>query len=686
MTTAQKKDVLTGRTFGEFVILEPLARGSAGMVYRAHQPSMNRDVALKVIDLYLDVTLTENFAPRFDQEAELIARLEHLHVLPVYAYGIVDDRYAFLAMRLMTGGTLADHIREGALPPEKIVQIFSQIGAALDYAHSHDVIHGDIKASNILLDHLGNAYLSDFGLARTLTIAQDPSQHDIMVGTPAYVSPEAIQHQKVDHRADLYSLGIVLFEILTGRLPYEMNGQGIAGLLQQHVQEPIPSIKLFNSELPSNIDLVMAKAIAKKPQDRYRTASEMVNELSVVLDVRGNSYFLGRWFYLPTTEGEKRGANWLQFALMALIVFIAVLVVVWLRQNSFTPIIHTPVINTDSTAEEPTHLPRFTMMDEASGEITSVLPSQEDFEFVYNWLSASGDIRFVAMISCNLNSATQAQRAREMADIARQNDISLRIYDTSNDPMVTQSLIRTVLQEGAQGFILCPFPENQLQPALSLLEQNNIPVVFNGMSDSTYGVKIDFQNHLIGRQLAEFAVEVATEEFNSFASILYVGPSGTAFSDLRYEAFNQRLREISPESRVALYLNSTGQQQTYETLNLFLQERPRFLDGVNVIIATNDDIALGIVSTLERLNISPQRMPILSVNGEASVVSLVNSEHYLRGTLAVDNEEAASAPYFSLISLMAGHVVPEIITTSPSTWLTTERYLDVSPSLRNNGM
>jgi serine/threonine protein kinase len=158
-------DDLIGRQLGDFVIEERIGQGAMAHVYRAFQPSINRHVAVKVIRLNEGQGQHEEFRQRFAYEAEIIARLEHIHILPIYAYGITDEM-AYLAMRWLRGGTLADLMRHEKLPLDRIAEIFKQIAQGLSYAHSKGIIHRDLKPSNIMLDDAGNAYLSDFGLAK----------------------------------------------------------------------------------------------------------------------------------------------------------------------------------------------------------------------------------------------------------------------------------------------------------------------------------------------------------------------------------------------------------------------------------------------------------------------------------------------------------------------------------------
>ncbi|HVU10776.1 MAG TPA: serine/threonine-protein kinase, partial [Phototrophicaceae bacterium] len=272
-----------GRRVDDFVIEDRIGRGGMATVFRAHQISVNRYVALKVIDLSLNQEEREEFRTRFEQEAAVVALLEHIHILPVYAYGVVENEFTYLAMRLLRGGSLADLLRKGPLPQARAVEIFSQVGRGLEYAHRKGVIHRDLKPSNILLDDAGNAYLSDFGLAKMLGSTLNLTKSGNLVGTPAYVSPEQVRGEPADARSDIYSMGILLYHMFVGRPPFELSETGIAALLYKHVEEPPPPPRLFNPEVTPQVEAVILRALDKDPTLRYQSAEAMVNELNAAL-------------------------------------------------------------------------------------------------------------------------------------------------------------------------------------------------------------------------------------------------------------------------------------------------------------------------------------------------------------------------------------------------------------------
>lgn len=257
-------DPLIGKQLGPNEITGFLGHGGMADVYRATQRTLKREVAIKV--LVSSYARDKAFVERFTREVEVVARLEHPHIVPVYEHGITDEGVVYLAMRYLKGGTLADLIKQrGALPIPQVAQIMLQVGAALDYAHKQGVVHRDVKPSNVMLDENGDAYLTDFGLARPTdrTFAETLTEPGSMLGTPAYVSPEQIQENRSDARSDVYSLGIVLYEMLTGRPPF--TGDSIYAIIQAHITKQLPSQAFCEWICPWRLKLPCSAQFRNRP-------------------------------------------------------------------------------------------------------------------------------------------------------------------------------------------------------------------------------------------------------------------------------------------------------------------------------------------------------------------------------------------------------------------------------------
>lgn len=272
---------LTGRQFGHYQIVAPLGEGGMAAVYKAYQPSMERYVAIKVLPRHM--ATSEEFLNRFRREAKLLAQLQHPNILAVFDYG-ESDGYPYIVMPFVPSGTLADLLKGRPLPLHKARRIMTQIGDALAYAHARGMIHRDIKPSNILMDESGNCLLTDFGLARMVESSSKLTSSGTVLGTPAYMSPEQGAGSEIDHRSDIYSLGIILYEMVTGRVPY--NAETPIAIVFKHIQDPLPSARKLNPDLPETIELILFKALAKNPEDRYQSVEGFVQAIqSAVPDV-----------------------------------------------------------------------------------------------------------------------------------------------------------------------------------------------------------------------------------------------------------------------------------------------------------------------------------------------------------------------------------------------------------------
>ena len=264
---------LTGRKIGQYEIGEQLGQGGMATVYKAVQSSIGRVVAIKVMPTYF--MGDPNFLQRFEREVKVIAELQHPRVLPVYDYG-QDQGRPYIVMAYMPGGTLADLIRKGPMPLEATVRLVEQIAEGLDHAHNHGIIHRDFKPSNVLLDANGNAYLADFGIAK-MTESTVQLTGSGIVGTPAYMAPEMAEHGDVTPSIDIYALGITLYQMLTGKYPFE--GETPIRVMMAHTQDPIPNVREARPDLPMPVAEVVRKAMAKKPADRYPTAGALASAL-----------------------------------------------------------------------------------------------------------------------------------------------------------------------------------------------------------------------------------------------------------------------------------------------------------------------------------------------------------------------------------------------------------------------
>jgi serine/threonine-protein kinase len=262
-----------GSRVGPYRVVEVLGQGGMASVYRAHDPGLERDVALKV--LAAEFLRQQDFAERFRSEAKFSAMLEHPHIVPIHAFGI-DDGVPWMAMRLIPGGHGGHLIKAGPLPLARAIRVLRDVASALDYAHNKGVIHRDVKPHNILLDEDERAYLADFGIARILEGSAHLTRTGMIVGTPQYMAPEQSRTGvELDRRIDVYALGVVAYELLTGKPPF--HGNDPVAVLMSHVMEEMPQPD--PAVVAEPVADALRKCLAKDRQFRWASAGAFVDGL-----------------------------------------------------------------------------------------------------------------------------------------------------------------------------------------------------------------------------------------------------------------------------------------------------------------------------------------------------------------------------------------------------------------------
>jgi len=270
---------LIGTTINGYEIISQVGQGGMATVFLARQQSMNRNVALKFLPKQF--MSDDTYLQRFEREVKIVSQLEHRNIVPVYDYGEHNGQ-PYIAMRYMTAGSVDDLLRDGRVPVERILSIIEQVAPALDYAHSKDILHRDLKPSNILLDDGGGAFITDFGIARILSEQSTAITTQGVVGTPSYMSPEQAQAHALDGRSDVYSLGVMLFEMVTGRRPFESDTPYSIAVMQVTTAPPSP--RAYDNNVSSAIESVVLKALRKDPQKRYDNAGELASALRLAIE------------------------------------------------------------------------------------------------------------------------------------------------------------------------------------------------------------------------------------------------------------------------------------------------------------------------------------------------------------------------------------------------------------------
>jgi serine/threonine protein kinase len=269
-----------GRRLGDFQLEKKIGQGGMGEVYRARQISLDRPVAVKVLTRGL--ASQPGFVERFQREAKAAANVVHPHIIQIYAYGI-DNGTPYFAMEYVEGEDLQQRMRRvKRIPVDEIVDIMISVASALGAAHEKNMIHRDVKPSNVMIDRSGNVKVMDFGLAKAASADGSLTQSGVIMGTPNYLSPEQGRGDPIDGRADLYSLGVVMYELLAGDLPFRADTP--AGLIFKHVYEEPPTLTKRNAEVPPFVEEIVHRLLKKDPDDRYQKANDLLLDLHEFMD------------------------------------------------------------------------------------------------------------------------------------------------------------------------------------------------------------------------------------------------------------------------------------------------------------------------------------------------------------------------------------------------------------------
>lgn len=271
---------LINSMLGGYELVEELGQGGMAAVYKAFQPKLERWVAVKVLDPGY-ISDDSDVLARFRREAKAIALLRHPNILTVYDYG-EEEGLAYIVMEYVEGGTLKDRLRGEPFGWERAVNLSIGVGRALAFAHGQGIIHRDVKPANILLPTEDWPLLADFGLVKLQQARRALTQAGMILGTPDYTSPEQALGETTDHRADIYALGVVLFEMVTGRLPFK--AKKAFDVLLMHINDPVPQPRDLVSDIPKTVESVIIKALAKSPDERYLRMQDMVTSLESARD------------------------------------------------------------------------------------------------------------------------------------------------------------------------------------------------------------------------------------------------------------------------------------------------------------------------------------------------------------------------------------------------------------------
>ncbi len=649
-------DKLIGRQVGDFRIEERIGRGGMATVYRAFQSAVNRSVALKVI--YPDFTNTHEydiFQRRFHQEAEVIARLEHIHILPIYDYGI-EEGVTYLAMRLLDGGSLSERLYDGPVPLEQAADVFGQIAQGLAYAHSKGVIHRDLKPSNILFDDTGNAYLTDFGLAKWIEHSADLTKSGNIVGTPAYMSPEQLRGEPIDHRADIYSMGIILYHMVVGRPPFDASSTDIISIIYQHLEKAPPPPTTINAAIPDAVEAVILRALEKDPDIRYADIRQMAYELDSALGRPTSVHRYGSKPFIPDPmpsvimrQQRRRSRRWLEVIVGATAAaLVVVLGVLALNQPTVQPASSTPHV-----------------LEDESVPAQDIVPTNEEIQRAQAAMGADG---FIAYVACNRTSEYHATQAREMNEFADNYGLAYQVYDSNNDHYLQLTQIEKARTDGAKAIILCPLKEDLLDGPLQAIAAARVPLVTLSGTIANYGgVTLTGDDYLMGRLAGELVGQLLLEERDGQANVVILDYPDVSHIVQRANGLEEGLLHYAPEANIVGRYLGAIRENGRQSIEQLIEDGVEF----DVILSINDAGSFGAIEALEAAGYDPDSVIVASVDVEQQARQYIEEGYFIRGSVDPGREPNSRAAIDAIVKLLAGSPIAEQVLVPPEGIFTT---------------
>lgn len=675
-------DDFIGKQIDDYLIQERIGTGGMATVYRANQRSVNRDVALKIIRLDDETAQNEDFRTRFAYEARIIASLEHIHILPVYDYGVLGN-VAYLAMRWLRGGTLSQVLNHGPLATEHAASMFEQIARGLGYAHSKGVIHRDLKPSNILLDEQGNAYLSDFGLAKMIEGSVNITSEGNLVGTPLYMSPEMLRGEIIDQRADIYSLGMVLYHMLVGRPGFDPTTSSITTLIYTILEKGPTAPSHYNPAITAEVEGVIMRALSRDPAQRFERAEKMSSALNQALGRKIDEHPVyaptpmpdpDRPKYqsqpLPSTPTLSTSTNpivqpaqpnrmrWLvggAFLVMALVISGLIFALA--------------VDGSDDQEAAATDQPQAqiatptfqyaTVLAGETGVATDIVPSQEQIEVAK---TRAGHDGFIAYIACTQSTDYHAKQAREMRDLAASYGLEMRVYDADTDNYQQVTLIERARADGAVALVVCPLDPKLLDETLRSVEAAQLPLVLLQSAIPSYGgVKLSGDEYAMGLRAGQHAGQLIRDELGGVARVIILDFPDMPAVVLRANGLEDGVLEYAPNATiVGRYVGGTRElgRESVEKL---------IADGVEfeVVVSINDAGAIGAIEAMESADIGPDEVMIVGIDAETQALEYIRQGYYFRASEEIGREEFSTAAVNAIVRLLAGATMPEVIRVSP---------------------
>ncbi len=609
-----------------------LARGDRARVYRAFQPAEEREIALKLIHLEPDVSENAQFLARFAAEAQHIAALEHLHIVALYDCGVDSETgSAFFAMRMMRGGTLADAIKAGRLSREQIARIVQQIAAALEYAHSRGVIHCDLKPSNILLDEHGNAYLADFGMAHLLNGSSLSVKG--LNGTPAYLAPEQINAGMIDARTDVYCLGLIMYEMLTGKPAFSSYDGSIPTTLTKQFQHPPLPIRDLNHTVPTHVATVIDQAIRKAPAERYASVTAL------------------REGFMSAMEQWTQSTRQRSHHLALFVVFVGILAML------------TGVIGTINESPYPRYFHESAIEWGTTGIPADAEPTEQEIKQAQAAFAGSG---FIAYITCSTDNTATNASINEMAALASSYGIGYRMFNANRDVHMLVAQMQTAQLQGARALIVCALSAEIINTAIRAMADAGMPIVAFSSTPISGAVTVINDNHDTGQRLGEAAARYALTYYANPSALTAVVMTDRNSDIMAARAHGFIDGLLDGAELAAMRIIDAAVSSDEISAAAYIDNMLKRGTMPNFVLTPNDATTLGVIEALETAGIiplshDPATVNVFTVSTGTSAPTWLAEGRFVRGYVEINRRLTAETALHAIMKLMGGGSMPETL-------------------------
>lgn len=649
-----QQDISIGQQIGEFIIQERIGTGSTSNVYRAYQPSMGRDVALKIVRLNDKQQQDTDLHAQFIREVKRIAALKHTHILAIYDYGI-HERFAYIAIRLIGGNTLYDvHNKQTKVDVNEAVHYITQITRGVAFAHARGVVHHDLKPSSIFVDDDSNAFVSDFGIGREIV---DSDTLTSRVGTqslPFYAAPEEIRGDAVDLRTNVYNLGAILYYLTTGQPPYaDLKGSPIEQT--ERMLNYLPTRpQQINPDLPATLEDVIFKAMSKNPANRYENADDFL--------VGVNQAVGGLYEALPIQNITERAEEQMRANLSAIEAMEESLTPLNRSINTAVGILTAAIIIVSlgyflwsAPVQQPTIVSNATILADEI-EITDALMS-----------NAQRHVRnegFVAYLICNGLIPAEVERSETFGALLEPNGIEVRVYDSLGNVDREKQMVDIAIRSGASIVVPCLLPGSQAIPALQAAERENVHVVLANdvyMDDFAEPVVVLGDDYSLGYLIGLSAGNDLIERSVPDGVTIILDYPAERNTPERAQGIEDGLANIAPEARLLGRYVGDERETAYEAVSGLLSRGAT----LNLIISVTDMGAYGAVDALRDEAVSPLFTSVFSIGGDELAYQYINAGLYMRGIVESNDDAQIQALANAVIVLLGGGTIEQRINIEP---------------------